>query len=487
MLKRSVRMISNVFLGTWMLFANGCDGFVVLPQKQSTEPIVKQKVVVIAPEHELIFSLRSGFKNELTLTGIDFNLVQGFADFAGYELTIHPFPTREKALAAFETGFGDLLIGRWPTQRTVPGTVNGPIFESSQLALYCPKNMKIAHANDLANVTIYTRPIDHIAFQQLKSALYPKFLIRELNGADSTILPTTLGPKAGCAMMEERLGDFEKKFYPQIEKVYTFAFEVDLVWKIREGKSELFNSLRRWFQLASRRDLVVPVIYRYSSSLDALADNDFLTFQRNTQQRLQNYLDLFRTAGRQNRIPWTLLAAVGYQESHLDNDAISFTGVQGIMQITQATAQFLGMNNRNDPQEAIPAAGKYLGWIYSQWPKEVPYIERVKLTLASYNMGYQHVRDVQDWLIKQKRNPYSWKDLKYGFASKANPELSSEFAWGIARGHETIHFVERVLAFENLFKRKYAPSPIQDYFKKQKKSDKTKDVKRPRNSLTQEG
>ena len=470
-----------------MLFANGCDGFFVIPQQQNDASKAKQKIVVLAPEHEIIFSLRSGFKNELTLTGIDFDLVQGFADFAGYELTIVPFTTREKALAAFETGFGDLLIGRWPAQRNVPGTVNGPIFESSKLALYCPKKMKISHANDLANVTIYTRSIDKVAFQHLTSPLYPKFLIHELTGADSTILPATLGPKVGCAMIEERLGDFEKKFYPQLEKVYTFAFDIDLVWKIREGKSELFSALRRWFQLASRRDMVVPVIYRYSSTLDALADNDFVTFQKNTQERLQNYLELFRSAGRQNKIPWTLLAAVGYQESHLDNEAISFTGVQGIMQITQATASFLGMTDRNNPQEAIPAAGKYLGWIYSQWPTKVPYIDRVKLTLASYNMGYQHVRDVQDWLIKQKRNPYAWKDLKYGFSTKANPEFSSEFAWGSARGHETIHFVERVLAFENLFKRKYAPSPIQDYLKKQKKNNKTKDVKRQDSSSTQKG
>ncbi len=470
MFKRSFRVISNVFLGIWMLFANGCDGFVVIPQKQNPAASVKQKIIVLAPEHEISFSLRTGFKNELTLTGIDFDLAQGFADFAGYELSIHPFPTREKALEAFEKGFGDLLIGRWPVQRGVPGTVNGPIFESSKLALYCPKNMKISHASDLTNVNIYTRPVDLIAFQQQTSPLYPKFLIREVSVADSAILPMTVDAKASCAMLEERLGDFEKKFFPQLEKVYTFAFDVDLVWKIREGKSELFNSLRRWFQLASRKNMVVPVIYRYSSSLDALADNDFLTFQRNTKDRLHDYIEIFRSAGKQNRVPWTLIAAVGYQESHLDNEAISFTGVQGIMQITQATAQFLGMNDRNNPQESIPAAGKYLGWLYAQWPQQVPYIERVKLTLASYNMGYQHVLDVQNWLLKKKLNPYSWKDLKFGFMNKANPELSSEFSWGTARGQETIHFVERVIAFENMFKRKYLPSPIQTYFKKNRLS-----------------
>ncbi|MFN8943513.1 MAG: transglycosylase SLT domain-containing protein, partial [Pseudobdellovibrionaceae bacterium] len=352
--------------------------------------------------------------------------------------------------------------------RSVPGTMNGPIFESSKLALYCPKKMNISHAKDLSGILISMRSVDRSAFENLKSPLYPNFQIQEILKEDASIFPTILSKNSGCAIIEERLGDFEKKFYPQIEKVYTFGFDVGLAWKIREGNTDLFNSLRRWFQLASRQDLVVPIIYRYTNALDALTDQDYLTFQKNTQARLKEYLELFRSSAQKAKIPWTLLAAVAYQESHLDNSAISHTGVQGLMQITQSTANFLGLEDRNNAQDAIPAAARYLGWIYSQWPIEAPYLERVKLTLASYNMGYQHVRDVQNWLIKKELNPYLWKHLKMGFEAKADQDLAQQFAWGNARGHETIHFVNRVLAFESLFKRKYTRSSIQQYLKETK-------------------
>lgn len=442
-----------------MLFANGCDGFVITPQKQELKRIQNEKIVVVAPEHDLIFSKKTGFKKNAARTGIDFDLIQSFSNFSGYEVSFLSFPTREKALAAFEAGQGDLLIGRWPSLRNVPGTIDGPIFENSKFALYCPKKLGVANAKDLSIYTVYMRFIDSLAFQNQRPPLYPQFKIVAIKGSDSDILSQTLSSSTGCAIVEERLGDFEIKFYPQIEKVYTFGFDLNLTWKIREGKSELFNSLRQWFQLASRQNLVVPVISRYTSSVGILDESDFSTFQRNTFLRLKSYLALFRSAANQAHIPWTLLAAVGYQESHLDNEAVSFTGVQGIMQITQSTASFLGLSDRTNPTEAIPAAAKYLGWIFEFWPKDIPYIERVRLTLASYNMGYQHVLDVQDWLLRNDMNPYSWTDLKTGFAKKADAAIAHEFALGTARGHETIDFVERVLAFEHLFKRAYTTSP----------------------------
>ena len=44
---------------------------------------------------------------------------------------------------------------------------------------------------------------------------------------------------------------------------------------------------------------------------------------------LPRYRPLFETAGRHQDLPWTLLAAQAYQESHWNPEATSPTGVRG--------------------------------------------------------------------------------------------------------------------------------------------------------------
>src|SRR4051812_41459539 len=57
-------------------------------------------------------------------------------------------------------------------------------------------------------------------------------------------------------------------------------------------------------------------------------------FQDHALSRLPAYQENFRKYSGQYKIPWTLLAAVAYQESKWNNAAVSHTGVRGLMQLT---------------------------------------------------------------------------------------------------------------------------------------------------------
>ena len=54
--------------------------------------------------------------------------------------------------------------------------------------------------------------------------------------------------------------------------------------------------------------------------------------------RLPRYVQWFQEAAQQYGLDWRLLAAMGYQESKWDPGAVSFTGVRGLMQMTEDTA-----------------------------------------------------------------------------------------------------------------------------------------------------
>ena len=87
------------------------------------------------------------------------------------------------------------------------------------------------------------------------------------------------------------------------------------------------------------------------------------------QKTLPQWRKQFEKFGRQYGVPWTLIAAVAYQESKWDNDAISHTGVRGLMQLTTLTAEHLGIEDRKDAIQSIQGGSFYLKYLYEKSPK----------------------------------------------------------------------------------------------------------------------
>ena len=78
------------------------------------------------------------------------------------------------------------------------------------------------------------------------------------------------------------------------------------------------------------------------------------------ETRLPKYQPLFEREAQKVGLDWRLLAAIGYQESHWRPNAVSPTGVRGLMMLTQATANQLGVKDRTNPRESIYGGAQYL-------------------------------------------------------------------------------------------------------------------------------
>lgn len=133
-------------------------------------------------------------------------------------------------------------------------------------------------------------------------------------------------------------------------------------------------------------------------------------FAKALTDKLPNYQSSFKELADQYNHDWAVLVAMGYQESHLNANAVSPTGVEGLMMLTNSTAKAMGVSNRVDPMQSISGGARYLEEMKEQFA-EVPDADRLWFALAAYNMGPNAVKRIQAKLVKQGQDPNSWSNV----------------------------------------------------------------------------
>jgi membrane-bound lytic murein transglycosylase MltF len=104
------------------------------------------------------------------------------------------------------------------------------------------------------------------------------------------------------------------------------------------------------------------------------------------------------------------MAAQGYQESQLNQQAKSHVGAIGVMQVMPATGAELNVGDINELEANIHAGIKYVRFMMDQYYKDDPMDELNKglMTLASYNAGPGRLRQLRREAEKRGLNPNVW-------------------------------------------------------------------------------
>jgi membrane-bound lytic murein transglycosylase F len=250
-----------------------------------------------------------------------------------------------------------------------------------------------------------------------------------------------------------------RQFYIKLKKsrghrALTLGLFIPLTISLVHCEGSQYNSAQGQNPLSKKNHFVPSnngsvIAASKEGTSQVLSDKDIFLFQKRFHSRLADYKPHFIKAGSQYNLPWELVAAISYQESQWDPQAKSFTGVQGLMQITKSTAKDLGIEDIHNAEENIFGGAKYLKQLISLMPDHLSDTDRIILALAAYNLGIGHLFDAFKIATSLGKNPYDWNHLK-----KILPKLSDETFYrqtqfGSARGNETVAFVERTKAFYN--------------------------------------
>mgnify|MGYP001823326743 FL=1 len=175
-------------------------------------------------------------------------------------------------------------------------------------------------------------------------------------------------------------------------------------------------------------------------------------FRRHIETRLPEYREMFQAAAEREGVDWRLIAAMGYQESHWDRNAVSPTGVRGIMMLTLKTAKDLKIKNRLDPESSINGGTRYFKKTLERIDESIPEPDRTWMAMAAYNVGYYHLQDAREITRKLNKNPNRWIDVKQALPLLAQRKWYKDTRYGYARGWEPVRYVENIRSYYDILK-----------------------------------
>jgi membrane-bound lytic murein transglycosylase MltF len=121
-------------------------------------------------------------------------------------------------------------------------------------------------------------------------------------------------------------------------------------------------------------------------------------------------VELFRKYGTQYKFDFLLMAAQGYQESRLNQEARSHVGAIGVMQLMPDTGKEQRVGDVTKLEPNIHAGVKYMRYVRDQYFEQEPMDDLNKglFTFASYNAGPGRIRQLRREAQKKGLDPNVW-------------------------------------------------------------------------------
>lgn len=262
-------------------------------------------------------------------------------------------------------------------------------------------------------------------------------------------------------VVDSNLFDLLRHSIPGVEAAFAVGEETPVAWALGKGPdSSLRAKVAEYFAELEATDELAGIIDRYYFHVDD--EFDYVgsqAFVRHFESRLPEYRAFFIRAAGESDVDWRLLAAMAYQESHWNPDAVSSTGVRGMMMLTRGTAQMMGVEDRTDAQESILGGASYLIRVTEKIPSRIAEPDRIWLALAAYNVGFGHLEDARIITEIQGGDPDSWEQVRERLPLLADPDWYQRVSYGYARGWEPVRYVDNIRRYYEILQWMTAGDP----------------------------
>lgn len=356
-----------------------------------------------------------------------------------------PLP-RDALLPALQAGKVDLVAAQLtvtPERQKLVDFTEPTRKNISEVVVTGPGGPKLTKLDDLSGKRVFVRRTS--SYYNSIQALNEAFKARGMAPIDVDAAPETLEDddllemvNAGLVpaiVVDSYLADFWSKVFPKLQIHHDLALRTggNLAVAIRKNSPQLKSELDGFIDEYGLDSSIGRVINnRYLQNTKYVTD----AASEAERQKFLSMRNLFEKYGDQYDFDYLLMAAQGYQESKLDQNAKSHVGAIGVMQLMPATGQEQKVGDVNQLEPNIHAGVKYMRFMRDQYfaGEQMSDLDKGLFTFASYNAGAGRIRQLRREAAERGLNPNVW----FGNVERVASERI---------GRETVQYVSNIYKY----------------------------------------
>ncbi len=389
--------------------------------------------------------------------GLEYDLVKDFAEYIDVKINFIVKPDTLSILQSLARGEGDMAAaGLTQTSAREAQFSFGPQYQSVQQQVVCRRGGIVPKsAAELKNVRLWVTAAS--TYEASLEKLKKQNMELSWNATDAydteQLLQQVWDKKIDCTIADSNIVAINRRYYPELVIAFDISEPEPHAWFLPKEAVEFQQVINHWFSFYKKSGELEITLERNFGYIDSFDYVDTLYFKRQIRNRLPKYKKYFIKAAAKHNLPWTLIAAQSYQESHWRAKARSPTGVRGIMMLTLPTAKEMGVKWRLNARTSIFGGAKYLRKLMRRLPKEIEEPDRTWFALAAYNVGMGHIKDARGLAVAHGKDPNQWRDMAEILPFLAQRKYFEKLKYGYARGNEPVLYVKRIRNFRDILER----------------------------------
>jgi membrane-bound lytic murein transglycosylase MltF len=395
----------------------------------------RRSVRVLVPYSRSLYFNDKGFER-----GLSADSVRGFEKWLNRKyqkklknrpITVLIVPaTRDRLLPDVAAGRGDVAVGNLTMTFERVAVVDFVLYRNlpavSEVVVTGKTSTPVAAVDGLAGRTVHVRRTSSY-FESL-ATLNVRFAAEGKPRMQVTLLPDALEDEDVLEMLDAGIletvvvDDWKAKMWAQILPGIAVCDRAvlregsQIGWAIRKGSPKLEAEIREYMKAEATKGVVAWHLSQAMRRIKRLKNPS----DKAGRKKFEQVHALFEKYGAKYHFDPLMLAAQGFQESRLNQNARSPVGAVGVMQVMPATGKELRVGDIRVTEPNIHAGAKYMDKLMTRYFSDAAFDEanRTLFAFASYNAGPGNIAKMRKQARKAGLDPTSgstmWRSSPHG-------------------------------------------------------------------------
>jgi membrane-bound lytic murein transglycosylase MltF len=328
--------------------------------------------------------------------------------------------TRDQMLSALNDGKVDMLAAQLtatPEREKVVAFSNPTRDNVSEILVTGPGASSVTSVDGLSGQTVFVRKTSSYAQSletlntRLKKDGKAPVTIKDAPETleDDDILEMVNAGLVPMTVVDDYMAEFWQKIFTKIQPQKNVALRTGghLAVAVRKNNPGLLQVANNFIKVYGPESMFGKTMDRRYLQNVKYATNATSVEER---KRFQAIVEMFRKYGQQYEMDFLLMAAQGFQESRLDQDARSHVGAIGVMQIMPATGAELGVGDITQMENNINGGVKYMRQLMDSLFKDetIDPVNKGLMAFAAYNAGPGRLKALRKETKARGLDPNKW-------------------------------------------------------------------------------